>query len=558
VSPAAILEAGEWAPAPVPASSAALASYGRLAPLLARRGVQTPAEADAFLTPRVEHLHDPGLLSGMAAALDRLALSLQRGERVAVVGDYDADGVTSVALLTAVLGACGLEAGAILPQRLVEGYGFQPQHVERAVETGAGLIVTVDCGTNSTAAVAAAAAAGVDVIVTDHHLPHQGLAGAILVNPRQEGCAYPFPDLAGVGLAFKLAQGFLQRCGRAVPSEQLLRLASLGTIADLAPLRGENRVIASLGLRALARTRSAGLRALFARAGVQPPFSAPDVGFRIGPRLNAVGRLGSAEAALEILLTRDPGRAVELAATLDGANEERRREEAAVVAAARSVLSELAAVAAPPRFLAAWSEDWHPGVLGIAAGRLAREFHCPVVLFAVRGERATGSGRSIPGLDLHAFLARWSTHYERFGGHTQAIGMTLPARALDPQRRHWIDAARTAWPPEIFVRRWEYEIELAPEEVTPELQRELARLEPYGMGNPAPLLRVGPLRARSRRVFADKHLEIRPERGPALVLWDGAARGEEIAGDFEALATLEHDDWRGAPVLRVVALRAVG
>jgi single-stranded-DNA-specific exonuclease len=557
-----VTAAQEWRAAPPPAGAAVLAPLGpRLAALLARRGCATRTDAESFLHPALGHLHDPMKLAGMAAALDRLERARARGEAVAVVGDYDADGVTAVALLLAVFRACGLEATPILPHRLREGYGFQPAHVDEAASRGAGLIVTVDCGTGSLQAARTAAERGIDVVVTDHHLPGNELpAGVVLINPHQSDCLYPFPDLAGVGLAFKLAQAFLAQRGREVPPEQLLRIACLGTIADLVPLRGENRVIASLGLRSLSRTRSAGLRALFERAGLRPPFGAEDVGFRLGPRLNAAGRLGSAESALELLLTRDPERAATLAAELESTNEARRREEATVVEEARGLLTVQADSEAEsgPRLLAAWSEAWHPGVVGIAAGRLAREFHCPVLLLAVRGERATGSGRSVPGADLHGFLERWTGEYERFGGHAQAVGLTVDASRLPALRLEWAAGARDAWPAEVFVRRLDYELELTPAQVDETLWRELRSLEPYGMGNPAPLLRVGPIVAQRARVFAGKHLELHGAAGLVAVLWNGAARREELcAGPFEVLATLEHDAWRDAPVLRVAAARAV-
>jgi single-stranded-DNA-specific exonuclease len=378
----------------VPPAAAALVAAGhspRLAALLARRGVSDAAEAERYLHPAVEQLFDPGLLAGMGEAVARLVAAKERGERVAIVGDYDVDGVTSTALLVAALGACGIASQPILPHRLEEGYGFQTVHVERAQAAGCRLILTADCGSSSVEAARAAQERGIDVLVTDHHIPGRDLPpGVLQINPRQPGCGYPFRDLAAVGLALKLALALCAECGRRVDLDAFLRIACLGTIADLVPLHGENRVIAALGLAALPRARSEGLKALFLQAGMKPPFTAADVGFRVGPRINAAGRLDTPEQALELLLTRDPKRAGLLALELDALNRQRQAEELRVVEEATAMV---AARSPLPPVLVAWKSGWHKGVVGVAAGRLARDFHRPVLLLAPEGEVATGSGR---------------------------------------------------------------------------------------------------------------------------------------------------------------------
>ena len=549
-----------WVAAPVPPAAARLEREGLpgwLAALLARRGVEDREGADRFLTPAADQLHDPYLLTGLREAVERLAAARERGERVAVVGDYDVDGVTSTALLVAVFRACGIEAEEILPHRLREGYGFQPLHVDRARELGCAVVVTADCGVSSAEAVTAAAAAGIDVIVTDHHLPGASTpTGAILVNPRQEGCGYPFPDLAGVGLALKLALAVAERCGRRAPLAQLLRIACLGTIADLVPLTGENRVIAALGLAALGETRSPGLRALFRCAGVQPPLTAADVGFRLGPRINAAGRLDDAARALELLLARDPARAERLAEDLDGWNRARREEEERVVEEARAALAERSPL---PPIAIAWREGWHPGVVGIAAGRIARELNRPALLLAPAGGVASGSGRSIPGIALHAFLERWAGELERFGGHAQAIGLAVALDRLPRLAAAWEEAA-AEWPAELLVRRHEYELELTPVGVDRRLMAGLARLEPTGQGNPQPLARVGPMKLLfAPRRFGRDHLSAVAQGDDggrlALVGWRWGERADRLAGRFEALGHLEHDRYRGAPVLRLLDTR---
>jgi single-stranded-DNA-specific exonuclease len=552
-----------WSAAPVPEAAAALVSAGispRLAALLARRGVSDPEGARRFLHPAADQLFDPSLLAGMDEAVARLSAAAERGEEVAVVGDYDVDGVTSTALLLAAFAACGIKARPILPHRLEEGYGFQPVHVERARAAGCKLIVTADCGSSSLAAAEAALACGIDVLVTDHHIPGCELPPAVLqINPRQGHCSYPFPDLAAVGLALKLSLALLTARGKRIDLDALLRIACLGTIADLVPLRGENRVIAALGLAALPRTRSEGLKALMKQAGMKPPYSAADVGFRVGPRINAAGRLSTPEQALELLLTRDSRRAALLALELDTWNRQRQAEELRVAEEATAMAAALRPL---PPLLVLYKEGWHKGVVGIAAGRLARDFNRPALLLAVEGDVATGSGRSIPGIELHGFLSPWGERLERFGGHSQAIGLSARLAHLPALQAEWA-AAAAGWPAELLARRYEYEIDVEPKEISHELLRELFCLEPHGQGNSRPLVRTGPLTlAAPPRLFGNGHLAARA-RGAGegngspveLVGWGWQARATKLGGTFEVLGYLEKDDYTGGPMLRLVDSR---
>ena len=551
-----------WVPAPEPDTGwDALLEAGFTpwsARLLARRGVHDRESARAFLRPSLDDLHDPGDLAGMAEATERLLAAAQRGEPVAVVGDYDVDGVTGTALLTVVLRACGLEVRPILPHRLKDGYGFQPIHVERARAAGCGVVVTVDCGTSSHDAAEAALAAGLDVVVTDHHLPGDPLPdGVILVNPKREDCSYPFDELSGAGLAFKLALAVAAAKGREIDPLALLRVACLGTIADLVPLRGENRVIASLGLGDLPRTPSAGLRALFEVARLRPPFTAYDVGFRLGPRLNAPGRLDSADQALELLLCRDPQRARQLAEELDRFNRERREHEHRAADQAREKILERGEL---PPILVAWDSRWHRGVVGIAAGRLAREFNRPTILLAVEGAMATGSGRSIEGLHLHGFLSDWRDQLERFGGHSQAIGLTAEVDKLESLRATWEEAAEP-WQERVSVRTLEYELDLTPGELDPQFVRGLFRLAPHGNGNRRPLIRLrGPLKlATPPRFFGKGHVSGRAEAPDGarirFVAWGWQEKASAFEGEFELLGHLEPDRYLGGSVLRLVDCR---
>jgi single-stranded-DNA-specific exonuclease len=553
-----------WVAATVPPAVERLVADGvppGMARVLARRGVCSGEEAERFLAPRLEHLHDGLRFAGMERALDLLAAARQRAETVAVVGDYDVDGVSATALLLAALRALGLAVEAILPHRLHDGYGLQHAHVEAAVARGARLLLTVDCGSTAHGPLTAALASGLAVVVVDHHLPDRPLPPPVAhINPHQEGCPYPFRQLAAAGLALKLALALGDRLERPLPIDALLRIACLGTVADMVPLVGENRVIAALGLRALASTRSRGLRALFRQARLEPPLTATDVGFRIGPRLNAAGRLGSAEPALELLLTRDALRAEELSQQLEQLNAARQLAEQRVV---EEATAQLATRGELPPLLVAWSAEWHRGVVGIAASRLMRAHGRPALLLAVEGELASGSGRSVPGVELHHFLARWRGELERFGGHAQAVGLTVRADRLPALAAAWEAAAAAEWPPEAAGRAHVYELEVPTRRLGEDLLARLERLQPHGEGNPQPLVRVGPLRlVGSPRVFGKGHvraLATGADGGRAVLLgWGWAQRAASWSRWFEVLAYVERDRRLGTPELRLVDSRPAG
>jgi single-stranded-DNA-specific exonuclease len=542
-----------WIALPVPAAAEALVAAGhplRLAQMLALRGVENPAAARAFLEPRIEDLHDPEDLPGFKVGRDRLVHATELGERIVVVGDYDVDGVTATALLAATLRSLGATVETILPRRDAEGYGLQPLHLERAAGLGATLLVAVDSGTNAFAAMVEARRVGVDLLIVDHHLPEERRPdSALLINPRL-GDGYPYLELTAAGLVLKLVATLLEHSGRPVPWDALLRVAMLGTIADVAPLVGENRVIAALGLRALASVRSPGLRALIEIAGVRAPVAAADVAFRLAPRLNAAGRLGSADAALELLLTRDVRRARELASELHGQNAERQRIEERLLSEARAELEARGRPEGPPPIIVAWREGWHRGVVGIAAARLAREVNRPALLLSVDGPFAVGSGRSTEGIALHEFLRPWAVRLERFGGHAQAVGLTVRADRLPALRAEWEKAA-AAWAPRLAERTRRYDLALDLAEVGDELVAQLDRMEPCGSGNPEPVFRFGPCRlAGEPREFGRGHLGFlvagaqggsgasRTTPTVAVVAWRARESGLELAGSFELLAAV--------------------
>jgi single-stranded-DNA-specific exonuclease len=442
-----------------------------------------------------------------------------------------------------------------------DGYGLKPETFRKVfAEHRPRAIVTVDCGITAVEAVAEAAAAGVSVVITDHHLPPDVLPdGAAVVNPKQPGCEYPFKELCGAGIAFKIAQAIIRRESLTLSERSLAKVAALGTIADIVPLVSENRAIVAEGLAALADPRAPGLRALLAEAGItgRAP-TAEDVAFRVGPRLNAAGRIDTADLALAVLEERDSVRAGEIARALSERNTERQTHERRVVAEARE---RLLARGDPARegVLIEADAGWPRGVLGIAASRLAREFHLPVLLFAVEGGRAVGSGRSIPGVSIHALLSELRGHFLEFGGHAQACGGTVLESGFEAFRNDAADLFRERVTGELRTATLWLDGEVALAEASEEFARELDRLEPHGEGNPRPLFLVRGVTARGLRTVGERGHRARLFSGGSerrAIAWGLADRWREI-GDapFDAAFHLRRDRAFGGVELDVVDLR---
>jgi len=533
-----------------------------IAGLLEARGIATAAQADRFFRPDESQLHDPFLLAGMDEAARVLLSAARAGRRVVVFGDYDVDGVTAVAQLKAALSRVGAPAVAFIPHRLKDGYGLAPNTVRRVLaELRPSVIVTVDCGITAVEGVACAREAGVEVVVTDHHLvPEKLPEGAVVINPRQPGCSYPYKDLSGSGIAFKLAEAIAHRGGVGLSREALLRAACLGTIADIVPLTGENRAIAALGLAALARPRAPGLAALLEACGIDPgraPTS-EEVAFRIAPRLNAAGRLDTAERALALFEERDPSRAGEIARGLCAENAERQAIERRVFGEARE---RIAKYFDPDRdaLLVESDPSWHRGVLGIAASRLAREYNRPVLLFALEGERAHGSGRSIPGVSLYATLKDLRHRFLEFGGHDQAVGGTLDSAGFAAFREEARLLFGERVPREMFVRRESADVLLPLEEISEEILDHLERFEPHGAGNPRPVFSCRAVRARERfRPIGETGWRGRLEGTTPdfdAICWSSAAA---LAQDWEGGASfalhyrVSRSRWSGRPEIEIV------
>lgn len=467
-----------------------------VAALVAGRIGGTEAEkARKFLSPSLSNLPPPRELPGMREAARRLADAVRKREKILIYGDYDTDGVTATAILLRILSALGCPARRYLPGRVEEGYGISEAFVAQAARAEIDLIVTVDCGTTDHAEIAALAAKGIDVVVTDHHEPGDGAPPALaVINPKLREAGYPFPELTGAGVAFKLAWGLCEEIvGSPKVGERLqkallglLPLAALGTVADVAPLTGENRVLVAYGLRAF-RDAHAGLRALLEAGGVKPEaVTARDVAFALSPRVNAAGRMGDAELALRLLVEDDPATARELALALDRANGERQKLCQTVRAEATQLAAEQAVSGARGAVVVA-REGWPEGVIGIVAGRLAEEHHLPAAVISLNGASGKGSARSVAGLNLFAALSACKELFSSFGGHEMAAGFTLPAANLEEfSRRLGAECARRIAELNL-VPQLEIDLELELAELSPEFVAALQNLAPFGAGNPYPV-----------------------------------------------------------------------
>ena len=524
-----------------------------VAGLLANRGVRSVEDAHLFLSPGKAPLHDPALLADMPQAVERVARALRGRERIVVYGDYDVDGLTSTALMATALRDFGGEVSTYVPDRLEEGYGLNAEAVEKLAAGGADLIVTVDCGVCARQEVARAAALGVDVVVTDHHVPQAILPPAhAVVNPKRIDCPYPFNDLAGVGVAYKLACALAGEMGEdSGLMDRFADLVGLGTVADVMPLIGENRALVDRGLRALSVTSRPGLRALAREAGLDGgEVTARQVAFQLAPRLNAGGRLGDAGSALSLLLCSDPEAAVVIAGRLELANRRRQHLQDGILEEALSMLEADPSLGESGVIVLA-REGWHQGVVGIVASKLVDRLGKPVILLCVEEGRARGSGRSVDGFDLYGMVSKVSEMLSAYGGHAMAVGLSLPAERVDGLRDALSEIAAVM--PEISPEL-SLDAEISLEEVRPGLPRLLALLEPYGTGNEPPLFLVRSVVVRGRpRVVGKGHLKFNVEQGNRRIGCIGfglSERSSELGeGPVDLAARVRVDQWLGVETL---------
>jgi len=528
------------------------------AAVLARRGYDDPERARRFLDAELPG-HDPFLLGDMVLAIERIRAAIDAGKRICVHGDYDVDGICATAL--AVLYLRELDADVVwhLPSRFEEGYGVSSATLAKLAEDGVGLVVTVDCGVTAVAEVAEAKALGLEVVITDHHRPGETLPDCPIVATRPS--SYPFPELCGTGVVYKLGEALL---GAEHPAlKRNLDLVALATIADVVPLVDENRALAACGLLALARTRRPGLQALMKSARVDPAaVEAGAVGFRLAPRINAAGRLGRPDAALELILTDDPDEAKKLASELEDLNRDRQAVEDRILREAIALVEALPERERRRRGYVLWCEDWHEGVIGIVASRLVERFSRPVVLITGSQDRWKGSGRSVSLFDLHGALSACSSHLERFGGHRAAAGLSIEKASIEAFAQAFAAHADASLAEEDLYPVTKVDAVVSAEELTLPLAHELDRLAPFGLGNPDVTLLVPAAQPfEPATVGEGKHLRFRVRQngrdaGSAIAFGQGSQLDRlRATGLFDVACRLKENRWNGTIAPQLIVRR---
>ena len=557
---------------PDPTTQDRLAAELSLSPLLCQilinRGITDAAAARTFLSPSLHDLHDPFQLFGMDAAVRRIVAAIRQGEQIAVYGDYDVDGVTATALLMTFFESLGLRVVSYIPEREGEGYGLNAKAMHQLARQGARLLITVDCGSTALAEVALARELGIDTIITDHHQPPETLPAALAVlNPHQPACSYPNKNLCGVGLVFKLLTALrasMRQAGmlreRLPNLKRHLDLVALGTIADVTPIRGENRVIVHYGLQELTHTLKPGLQALRQVSGRQDKAAnVGEVGFQLAPRLNASGRLGSAAQSLGLLMARDRSEAERLAGLLDDVNQQRRTLQRNVEQTVHERIGQLYG-GTPPAAIVLGHADWHLGVVGIVAARIAEHYHRPTFLLQVNNGIARGSGRSIPAFDLYGGLQHCAEWLQQFGGHRYAAGLTMAAEHLPALQETFIRYADDRLGPEDLrpVLRLEAVVSLA--DVTETLVNEMAGLAPHGSSNPAPVFAAYGVHIASpiRRLGHEgQHARFRVEQQDTALEAIAFQQADHVAGAVAKGSVLDiaftpvFNQWRGRRTLEL-------
>lgn len=543
-------------------ASAALAAALNIAPIVARllcqRGLSDPESAARFLKPSLDHLHDPMALADMGVAVDRIMAAIAAHERIAIHGDYDVDGVTSTVILRRALELLGADVVHFIPERLRDGYGLQPAAIDRLHAEGVSLVVSVDCGIRGADAARRARELGVALIITDHHEPDAELPGALaVINPKRHDCSYPDKNLAGVGVALKVVQALCRRAGREQWLPGFVKIAAIGTLADVVPLVGENRVIAKVGLDLLTKgPHKVGLRALLDVSGLAgKTIDSYHISFMLAPRVNAAGRMSTPDIATRLLLASDEAmgdEARELALQLDGENVKRQQEEAEVLAEAKKIVLTDPEIGAPTVIVVA-GEGWHRGVIGIVASKLVDTFRRPAIVLSIEGDIAHGSCRSIPHFDMLAALERCAHLFIRFGGHRQAAGVTLESARIKELRAAVNAVADETLGPDDLMPRLQIDGDLSFRTITDDVASGIASLAPFGAGNPRPVFSArrveivdGPRKLKERHLKMTLKQEGRIFRA---VAWRAAERQDYLTAHKAALDvafSLEQNQYNGA------------
>jgi len=528
-----------------------------VARLLCQRGLSDPEDAKRFLHPALDQLHDPALLADMPVAVERIVAAIARRERIAIHGDYDVDGVTSTVILRRALELLGGEVVHFIPERLRDGYGLQPAAMDRLHAEGVSLVISVDCGIRGADAALRARELGVDLIITDHHEPDTTLPVATaVINPKRRDCPYPDKNLAGVGVALKLVQALCRRAGREQLLPGFVKVAAIGTLADVVPLVGENRVIAKIGLELLSRgPHKIGLRSLIDVCGLSgKTIDSFHIAFMLAPRVNAAGRMSTPDIATRLLLASDEklgDAARALAEQLDAENVRRQEEEAQILAAARKTVQTDPDIGARSVLVVA-GEGWHRGVIGIVASKLVDAFHRPAIVLSIEGEMAHGSCRSIPGFDMLSALERSSHLLARFGGHKQAAGLTLEAARVRELRMAVNEVADETLGPEDLMPRLRIDGDLSFRGISGDVAAGIAALAPFGAGNPRPVFAArGVEIVDGPRKLKERHLKMALKQDGRIfraVAWRAAERHDYLSEHRAALDvafSLEQNEFGG-------------
>ncbi|MEP6783126.1 MAG: single-stranded-DNA-specific exonuclease RecJ [Acidobacteriota bacterium] len=543
------------------AAATALAQALGLSPITARllaiRGITDPDEASRFLNPTLEQLHDPLKLAGLECAADRLQVAIANRERIAVHGDYDVDGITSTVILRRALELLGADVGHFIPERLTDGYGLQPGTIDRLHAEGVKLIVSVDCGIRAPEAARRARELGVDLIITDHHEPDDELPDACaVVNPKRHDCTYPDKNLAGVGVALKLVQALCARAGKSAWLPAFVKIAAIGTLADVVPLVGENRIIAKLGLQMLTKgPHKVGLRALLEAAGLNgKTIDSYHIGFMVAPRINAAGRMSTPDIATRLLLASDEGMADEakaLAEQLEVENTKRRAEDQDILAKAKKVVETDPDVGSRSVLVVA-GDGWHRGVIGIVASKIVDAFYRPAIVLSIDGDMAHGSCRSIAGFDMLEALTSCAPLMKRFGGDEAAAGLQIETSRIKEFRaaiNEHADARLT--PDDLRPSLW-LDGPLALSELNERVMHEFASLAPFGPGNPRPRFHTSHVAiVDGPRILKERHLKLSvKQNGKVLraIQWNAAEREANLVAKKDAVEiayTVEENEYMG-------------
>jgi len=529
-----------------------------VASLLLARGYEQKESAQAFLNPSLDQLHDPSLMLGMAAAVERLLHAIDHQEPILIYGDYDVDGTTGTAVLLRALNMLGATTGFHVPHRFTEGYGIRQEALEKAAGEGYKLVVSVDCGITAHEPLHWARANGLDIIVTDHHLPDadEGAPPALAVlNPNQRGCSYPDKNLAGVGVAFKLIHALFRARGRESVVPGFLKMVAIGTVADVAKLVGENRAIVALGLSDLPRARNPGLRALIEIAGCgdDSEMTAYDLGFRIGPRINAAGRMDAARAVVELFSANEQEEARRLAEHLDTRNRERMEAQREIFNRAIEEFETSGTDLSRCYAAVIAGDGWHRGVIGLAASKIAERLNRPCVVISLEGEVGHGSARSIEAYHLFDGITTCRDLLEKFGGHSHAAGLSIRRDRIDEFRRRLNEHAASCLTEDDLIPAIDIDAEIGAKELGFSLSQDLSSLEPFGAGNPRPVFVTRGFRVMNQpQIIKEQHLKMRvcgeDNRPFEAMWWRGVEEVEatpELNQRIDLAYEFEANRWQG-------------